>query len=603
MAIKNKPRKNIPIDPRPNFPQPNMPQMSVDDWLNNRTDPLGKSGMDWLKSISDKIPTGGGVLPSGGSTGKKGSASTSPNDMDDSWSSILGHNAGDDGFLQWLASQGFGGSSDPGDAWAKDFNNFIMQKMVEYGQLKEDRAYNRSLQLDERTYNSPTNQLARLMGAGISRDAAIQLLGGAGGSGGSGVPYSQPFGSGDATAPSQSKLNDVQAGTSIANSIFDGASALLSLTSFGLSVPQSLSQINMQRNASFMSDQQRQAYEAASGAFQIINAAGVPNSSEVFGSIGSTLATLQSLAESGNMAASSFLQNGRGQLLQQTAPFSSPMLSKIYQDERSAGDYALDFDTALGLMRSETELNKINRDKIEFHDIPVIDQELENLRETQEYIKASSNLATASAKYQIELAKSEPYRRKKYVAEAARDRAQAASLRESARALKLENDATSYLLSSHTSTGKSGLQLLTDAKLNELLNTCDELKYARTTGEYKRKIDKLLADYDMSISLYELQKMYNDGTLEYLKSHGDESGVNLSAENLQNMLYLCRALEDNGVFDYVRTQSHAENAGFESTSLSTSSNVYGLGTSSSVTSSKSRSSDAANILNTKKKRK
>lgn len=159
---------------------------------------------------------------------------TAQNGFDDDWKDILNRSSTGD-FANWLSSLGFGGK-DPNDAWTQDFNAYLMQQLVEYYKQIEARNYNQQLLQDQRIYDSPTNQLARLMGAGISRDAALQMLSGAGAGAGAGIPFqAQAGGEGSLTAPSQSKLNQIQGVTSVFGSIAQIAGAIGALGSFGMS--------------------------------------------------------------------------------------------------------------------------------------------------------------------------------------------------------------------------------------------------------------------------------------------------------------------------------------------------------------------------------
>lgn len=239
MSGKNrKPRKTInqPTLPSLNLPsfygqqfpanpvsRPSNPLADFRPQLGGQTGSASGHGGDGSKP-AQKLPSWNGwTIPN-----------TAQNGVDDDWKDILNKASSGD-FANWLSSLGFGGK-DPNDAWTQDFNAYLMQQMVEYYKQLEARGYNQQLLQDQRIYDSPTNQLSRIMGAGISRDAAIQMLSGAGAGAGAGIPFqAQAGGEGSLIAPSQSKVNQIQGVTSVFGAIAQTAGAIGALGSFGMS--------------------------------------------------------------------------------------------------------------------------------------------------------------------------------------------------------------------------------------------------------------------------------------------------------------------------------------------------------------------------------
>lgn len=146
----------------------------------------------------------------------------------------------DSELLQILGSMGISIENMSGDQQA-DWNKQLLDQM--FAQLSEEdaRKYNQGVLAEQRLYDSPTNQLARLMAAGISRDKAIEMLSGSGGSGGS-VAAGSPAAQAAGIPASQSDLNRVQAQTAIANTVFGGISAVSGLVSLGVSIPSAVAQ-------------------------------------------------------------------------------------------------------------------------------------------------------------------------------------------------------------------------------------------------------------------------------------------------------------------------------------------------------------------------
>lgn len=149
------------------------------------------------------------------------------------------------------------------DDQRNDWNKQILDQIINYQLTSENRQYNESLRDEQRLYDSPTNMLARLMGAGISRDAAIQMLSGSSGAGGAAAPYSDPAAAAQGIAPSQSRLNGVQADTAIANAVFGGIGSLVGLTNLGLSIPQAIHQTSILGAQSVMSQKALIGLQAA----------------------------------------------------------------------------------------------------------------------------------------------------------------------------------------------------------------------------------------------------------------------------------------------------------------------------------------------------
>lgn len=139
--------------------------------------------------------------------------------------------------------------------WNKQILDAILQKYFQ----NDQRAYDRQVLEEQRAYDNPLNALSRLTGAGIGRDAAIQMLSGAGsGAGigaGSGAGVTAPQG----VPPSQSALNAMQTALAPISTLFSAASTVGSLVSLGLSVPSAIAQGNI------LSSQAKMTQETANG--------------------------------------------------------------------------------------------------------------------------------------------------------------------------------------------------------------------------------------------------------------------------------------------------------------------------------------------------
>lgn len=120
----------------------------------------------------------------------------------------------------------------------------------------ETRNYNRELQLDQREYDSATSQLQRLMATGMSRQAALGLLGSGGSLGSGSTPYSQTGPITEGVSPSEQRLRNAQTDLAhtqeITSAIQAGASIVGSLTGManmvmaGISIPATIANNVMQ---------------------------------------------------------------------------------------------------------------------------------------------------------------------------------------------------------------------------------------------------------------------------------------------------------------------------------------------------------------------
>lgn len=151
----------------------------------------------------------------------------------------------------------------------KDWNKQLAEALTNYILKQEQRNYDAAWRDEQRLYDNPQNALARLMGAGISRDAAIQMLS-------SGAGSSGATAQGDASvmpegiAPSQSALNETQSKTAIANSVFNGINTVANLMSLGFSAPASVAQATALGIGNAMSSKMLTALNSADAVTQFI---------------------------------------------------------------------------------------------------------------------------------------------------------------------------------------------------------------------------------------------------------------------------------------------------------------------------------------------
>ena len=137
----------------------------------------------------------------------------------------------------------------------------IFNNLLSYQTTQDQRQYDFNMLQEQRNYNTPTNELARLTGAGISRDAALQILS-RGATGGTGVGsdaaqmLSQSAGAGSALANGSATTQGA------INSAIAGIQALTGLVNMGFGVAQSVAQTRFIQNQNYMSRSQIDAYDA-----------------------------------------------------------------------------------------------------------------------------------------------------------------------------------------------------------------------------------------------------------------------------------------------------------------------------------------------------
>lgn len=181
------------------------------------------------------------------------------NPNDSNYSDILGRltSGSDDSIMQLLRALGIDQNGGLKIPQRDDWNHQLLTTLIDYFLTQDNRSYNESMRDEQRVFDSPTNQLARLMGAGVSRDAAIQML-----SGGSEPIQSEAASAAQGIAPSQSRLNGIQAALAPIQTAFDAISAVGGLVSLGFSIPQAIQQTRALKYGNFMNQQQQNAFNS-----------------------------------------------------------------------------------------------------------------------------------------------------------------------------------------------------------------------------------------------------------------------------------------------------------------------------------------------------
>lgn len=272
------------------------------------------------------------------------------NKLDNMYSSMLDHNAGNDQFAQLLAALGIKEDRFLNQDQRADWNKQLMDAQLQYYQDLEKRQYTQQQLNEQRVYDSPTNQLARLMGAGVSRDAAIAML-----SGQAGQPTiaESAVNTPGATA-SESRNAGVERALGIANAVFNGVSAVSGLVSLGFSIPQAIQQTHYLKNQNLLTAKQLKAYDSTGQAYSLLKS--INASADAFGSVGSAIQAITEAANNGNQECAAFLQNGGATDMFSNVSFASQAMNQMYRSERASSDYQRSFEGEMKKLDADTRL-------------------------------------------------------------------------------------------------------------------------------------------------------------------------------------------------------------------------------------------------------
>lgn len=466
-----------------------------------------------------------------------------------------------DGLSQLLAQLGIDvGQMNAGETqdWNKQIMDTLLQRMLQ----NEQRSYNKDVLNEQRIYDSPTNQLARLMGAGISRDAALQLLGGSGSGSGSGSaligdPMQLPA---SAISGTQSDLNAVQKDTAIANTVFNAVSCFSGLVSLGFSVPQAVAQTALLKNQAYLSSLDINAINSAADAFSILNAAGA--TAEAFGSTASAIAEISRLAQNGDQNAMQFIQSGGIEKMRRNSPLVSARLGSLYKSERSSADYSREYDATMRKLEAAASLDEISYDKV-VSEILNNEAMFEQIFAQTDFINTNRELLLKQADVLVEQA--ELLRKQQKNTEADTLLKKAEALRANAEATKIgfENQQTQAFLEGVggvTGDKHTGLDLITTSRLQSLYQDVKILSKTNNEKYFNAKAQEILSDADNFTALNLLRTARSQADLKWSQDNPTLARFGWAIEDCGLGAYM-----DSDVRGHVdvkgvpfETQAHAE---------------------------------------------
>lgn len=412
-----------------------------------------------------------------------------------------------------------------------DLQQKLIDMFLQNMQNQEQRQYDQSVVNDERNYQSPTNQLARLMGAGISRDAALQILQGAGSS------ESPLVGS-----QSSSGITDTPTYGNQLNQGFQTAfgfiGSISSLVGLGFSIPQAIHQAHFLKNQNLLSDKQISSYNSSGRAFQILNAAGA--SADAFGSVSSAAAALSKLATEGNTDAANFIATGGLDQMRYDAPFSSRTLADLYQSERSSSDYATRFGLEVDRSEAEIDFTKADKERV-VQGIVNLQAELDATVASTEFTRLQSSLVAYSKK--VMSAQAELLKKQGKVAEAESllKQAQSLAVQSQTKTIDLANQLTEGTYNEEVD-GQTGLQIMTHGAAVNAYNDMKKFVAAKNKHIWDKEINAMAADYTRMYRLCLLQATYSKGALDKY----------MTDDNFKDLMNTCAAFQESGAWNYMQ---------------------------------------------------
>lgn len=150
----------------------------------------------------------------------------------------------------------------------------LFNNLLSYNTTQEQREYDYKMLNESRQYNNPTNELARYMGAGISRDAALQMLSGSAGNIGSGGGSAASV-QGPAAGAGAAALNSSNAHDNLVNQVFNGIQMIANLVGQGFGVAESVEQIKGMQMQNTFTQGQLSAYQSVNEVTEFLHNAQV----------------------------------------------------------------------------------------------------------------------------------------------------------------------------------------------------------------------------------------------------------------------------------------------------------------------------------------
>lgn len=504
----------------------------------------GNKNRPFLNGRNNTVP----MVSTGSSSRSAGSIPDSrhQNDIDSSFSDLLeritkGGNSGDS-LLDLLNSLGIDQDKGLTGGQRDDWNKQLLDTLINYALEKDKRGYNEQLRDEQRLYDTPTNQLARLMGAGISRDAALQLLGQ-----GNEPIQTEGAQAAEGVAPSESRTNEMQANLAPLNATLNVIGTVSSLVGLGFSIPQAIQQTKLLKNTNLLNSSQLAGYSSASQAFDILNSAGAADAA--FGSVSSAVRAIQDLANNGNSDAVAFVNNGGLSQLSNNSYFASQSLHNLYKSERASNDYDKSFGLFVDKTEAETDFLKADKDKV-VQSILNLQAELIKTQNDAEFVKLQSGLIEYSKQIMIEQANILKKQGRNIEADTLLKKSQALNLDSQTTGQNLQNDFTTSLYN-YELEGQSVRDILLHKDAVNAYNDMKKFVSVKDKALWEKELKALSMDYQRLYNVCLLQDSYTRGAFHKYQSDPE----------FKDFMITCSAMTQSGAWNYIQAELNASRQG------------------------------------------
>lgn len=304
--------------------------------------------------------------------------------------------------------------------WSDESYTMIMQYLFSLMSTSDQRAYDWTMLQDSRQYNNPTNELARLMGAGISRDAALQILSGSAGNAG-GVGSAGSLASVPTPTGTDGQLQ-LQRDAFVRDTVISGISAIMGIVQGGVGIAQGVEQVKTLQAQNYWNQQQISAYDSVNQltqGLQALQASGQIESSEIerLSNANDLIKFLQDKAKDNEQIAQ--LVNSKPYLTALGTNYGREYLNQYWKSQRDSRDAGTILDEYIRGQKLQNDVTALQPTKIaaEMANIgkqnDLIDQQIiescnriavgeaniQVLNEQGNYIRVQSNKAESEIDY------------------------------------------------------------------------------------------------------------------------------------------------------------------------------------------------------------
>lgn len=419
-------------------------------------------------------------------------------------------------------------------------NDALLQYLLGQTATQNQRMYDESVRDEQRNYDLPTNIMQRLQAAGISRDAAIQMLSGGAGSGaGAGSLIGSGLGANGAQVPAPSGTMDLASVNTAINGAASVVDSMCAMVNTGMSAYTAYEQGNLLKAQASMTQNQATAYQLSGKAYNLISqgvADGIVDNSDgmVFANVKNAQQALETMAKAGNVEAQEMHANGSIRQLGELSPYSSEYLSHLYETERRAKDYSISFANEQRKADSLVALQGVQIDSLA-QGILQSEAQIQDILASAEYKRESLVLIDAQIKLMEKQGKN----------------LDANSLYQKAltRKTALENELQSSWQDADVPVQRSpgisyvkGSDIYGMETLSKLRSGAQAALKLESGRYWEKEVQNQFADIDNLLALNALRHLYYGNTADFLTTATPEQ---------KHLMGLADAYSSSHVFDYM----------------------------------------------------